>query len=209
MAGSFIFWKKLIVRLRRSLGPESRNYQKKIDNALLNTEQASQTYSALLNRGFSKEAILQDLMQENPLMTMLKAEDNLKGVPDRFKEPLELAPEVKCVTVANPIPQEMAATITMDGARIAKFDTDRCHEILTRTMAENKIWFYDPQADEPLPGHLEKAMRQMGPAQYLQWICKNYRVNISPVPQDEHQATRSVRIAVRTLKDFDGERFHQ
>lgn len=104
---------------------------------------------------------------------------------------------------------EQEAVTTMREGRISVYETRRYHEVMNRTIQQSGIWFYDPQGDEPLEGQVEDAMEQMGPGNYLRWLCKHYRVDVSPLPPTEHECRRAVRIAIRSLKEFPGERFIQ
>lgn len=88
-------------------------------------------------------------------------------------------------------------------------DMPRYQAIMTSPVHNTDFVYFDPQADMPLDSNVEEAMDQMGPATYLGWLCREYRVDVSPIPRDEYQARRAARIAVRTLKDFPGERFIQ
>lgn len=195
-------WGTACQDLRRRI---TKSLAKKTANESASGEQASPMFSDLLSLGFSnKEAFVADLMQESPFMEMLRAEENLKGVPKKFKEPPELMPMIKHIAGWDD-----CGTITMDGKRIARFETERWNQIQGTANGKNGIWYFDPQADEPLPDHMEKAMKQMGPANYLKWICENYKINMSSVPDTEWQAVRYSRVAVRTIPEYDGEKFHQ
>lgn len=88
-------------------------------------------------------------------------------------------------------------------------DSSRLMRLRNRTIHENRIWWYDPQCDEPLSPKCEKAMKQMGPVNYLVWIINAYQLQIDPVPTNEHEARRTARKAVRALRQYDGEKFIQ
>lgn len=105
--------------------------------------------------------------------------------------------------------EEMSYTYMMEGQRIARLDSLRANEILSRPANESGIWYYDPQAEEPLLEPNEKCMEQMGPAAYLHWLLREYKMEINIAPKTEHECRRTARVVVRAIKGYTGEKFIQ
>lgn len=98
--------------------------------------------------------------------------------------------------------------------RLRRFQNDsRYRELMSHHFNITRTFFYDPQADVPLPkdqdSDYERVADQMGPAHYLHWLLREYGGEVNPMPTNDHEARRAVRKYIRSLKHYKGEKFIQ
>lgn len=98
--------------------------------------------------------------------------------------------------------------------RLRRFQNDsRYRELMSHHFNITRTFFYDPQADVPLPkdqdSDYERVADQMGPSHYLHWLLREYGGEINPMPTNDHEARRAVRKYIRSLKHYKGEKFIQ
>ncbi len=98
--------------------------------------------------------------------------------------------------------------VTMHGNKIVSFETERLRFIMNATDPL-PIWWYDPQCDVPLSEELEALMDRVGPSQYLQAVLQHNQMDLNPVPQTEGECRRAARKCLRSLKDYEEEKFIQ
>lgn len=85
----------------------------------------------------------------------------------------------------------------------------RYNEIMNSNTASMGFAFIDPRCDNPLEPELEALMNSMSPSGYLQFLCLKNEVDISPLPNNEHQCRRVARKIVRELDGYPGEKYTQ
>lgn len=126
-----------------------------------------------------------------------------------LKEGMDKHPGGPRITFTAPLDPYTKLKRGADG-RVEHFeDTRALNRIQKNRMDQVGLGMYDPQADEPLDPHNEAAMEQMGPAAFLQWLCKNYNRTVTPIPQTDFDCARSARIVMRSIKSYFGERYIQ
>lgn len=177
------------------------------------------------------EALAKSLTEPNIFLQMLDAEENLKGVPKELLEPPQeegvTVSEFKLIATTAPTgdiaarlgfapeptlgPDDFQGVLVLDRAngRTNRMETLRHQQIMMLPAHATQIWWYDPQADEPLHDVIEAEIQQLGPPVYLNWLIKEYNLTIQPMPTMPHDCHRAIRKSVRTLREYQGERFIQ